>query len=171
MKDPFYYGNNKTINSLYLWFLNFSIVPTLNSIDRLKYLRKLLIFRLFFSLFRIDNDGTNRAPLPKPLIKVNPKKEQQLEQHHVPVINAIKEHPIIEDDAVQKQGRGNCYTEPMHQNNCVTSELYLITWNVRCFVKLSLQSRAYELTTNKVKTFRLSLSLYISNVQIETNVN
>lgn len=127
MKDPFYYGNNKTINSLYLWFLNFSIVPTLNSIDRLKYLRKLLIFRLLFSLFRIDNDGTNRAPLPKPLIKVNPKKEQQLEQHHVPVINAIKEHPIIEDDVVQKQGRGNCYTEPMHQNNCVTSELYLIT--------------------------------------------
>lgn len=40
--------------------------------------------------------------------------------------NTIKERPI-EDDAVQKQGRGNCYIEPMHQNNCVQSELYLIT--------------------------------------------
>lgn len=85
----------------------------------------------FFPIILIDSDGA-RVPIPKPLIKVNPKKEQKveqkLEQHHEPLVNAPhKEHPIIEDDAVQKQGRGNCYTEPMHQNNCVTSELYLIT--------------------------------------------
>lgn len=85
----------------------------------------------FFPIILIDSDGA-RVPIPKPLIRVNPKKEQKveqkLEQHHEPLVNAPhKEHPIIEDDAVQKQGRGNCYKEPMHQNNCVTSELYLIT--------------------------------------------
>lgn len=69
----------------------------------------------------------NRTPVPKPLIKINPK-QQQLQQEHVEFeTNAIKERPLIEDDAVQKQGRGNCYTQPMHQNNCVTSELYMIT--------------------------------------------
>lgn len=65
--------------------------------------------------------------MPKPLIKINPKKQHQLEQQKVElVVDTMKERPI-EDDAIQKQGRGNCYTEPMHQNNCVTSELYMIT--------------------------------------------
>lgn len=69
--------------------------------------------------------------MPKPLIKINPKNSkdtiQPSSQQKVEFeTNAIKERPI-EDDAVQKQGRGNCYIEPMHQNNCVTSELYLLT--------------------------------------------
>lgn len=81
----------------------------------------------FYSLlFQIDNDGMNRAPIPKPLIKINPKKQQIEPQKIEHEINATKERPI-EDESVQKQGRGNCYIEPMHQNNCVTSELYMIT--------------------------------------------
>lgn len=77
--------------------------------------------------FTLDNDGTSRAPVPKPLIKTNPKKHQQIEQQKVELdTSTIKDRPI-EDDTVQKQGRGNCYTEPMHQNNCVTSELYMLT--------------------------------------------
>ncbi|XP_055307677.1 tumor necrosis factor receptor superfamily member wengen [Sitodiplosis mosellana] len=80
----------------------------------------------------LNNDGTNRAPVPKPLIKTNPKKHQPIEskvdlkQKVECETNTIKERPI-EDETVQKQGRGNCYTEPMHQNNCVTSELYMLT--------------------------------------------
>ncbi|XP_031621356.1 tumor necrosis factor receptor superfamily member wengen [Contarinia nasturtii] len=71
--------------------------------------------------------NTDGAPMPKPLIKTNPKKQQQIEQQKVELdTSTIKERPI-EDDAVQKKGRGNCYIEPMHQNNCVTSELYMIT--------------------------------------------
>lgn len=94
----------------------------------------LLIFAFsFYFHFNLDTDGTTKAPIPKPLIKTSPKKlqQEQLQQQQLQMqpnefdTNAIKEQPI-EDVSVQKQGRGNCYTEPMH-HNCVTSELYLIT--------------------------------------------
>lgn len=69
-------------------------------------------------------------PIPKPLIKTNPKMQQQQQQQQpreeVHAASIVKEQPI-ENEAIQKQGRGNCYTEPMHPNNCVQSELYLIT--------------------------------------------
>lgn len=84
---------------------------------------------MFFFIFLIDNGHGGRVPIPRPLIKVNPKKQELLKQQkEMHETHAIKEQPI-EDEATQKQGRGNCYTEPMHQSNCVTSELYLITWN------------------------------------------
>lgn len=83
---------------------------------------------VFCNLFSVlDNGNCSRVPVPKPLIKINPEKQQKLKQPVVAVHSAsiAKEQPI-ENEAIQKQGRGNCYTEPMHPN-CVTSELYLIT--------------------------------------------
>lgn len=76
----------------------------------------------------VDNDINNRALIPRPLIKTNPKKQQQQLQQQLSLqeTNVIKDRPV-EYESLQKQGRGNCYTEPMHQTNCVTSELYLIT--------------------------------------------
>lgn len=70
----------------------------------------------------------NRTLVPRPLIKTNPKKQQQQlqQQQTLQETNVIKDRPV-EYESLQKQGRGNCYTEPMHQTNCVTSELYLIT--------------------------------------------
>lgn len=100
-----------------------------------KILKMTYNFRTFFIWFlkNLGTDGASKAPKPKPLIKASPKKLQQVQLQQQPLqmqsneldTNAIKEQPI-EDSAVQKQGRGNCYTEPMH-HNCVTSELYLIT--------------------------------------------
>lgn len=52
--------------------------------------------------------------------------QQQQPREEVHAASIVKEQPI-ENEAIQKQGRGNCYTEPMHPNNCVQSELYLIT--------------------------------------------
>lgn len=90
-------------------------------------LDSILTISVFYFRFALDTEGTSRAPVPKPLIKINPKKHQAIEQQKVECeTDAIKERPI-EDEAVQKQGRGNCYTEPMHQNNCVQSELYMLT--------------------------------------------
>lgn len=85
----------------------------------------MVVLLLFFSF--LDNDNSSRVPVPKPLIKINPEKQQKLKEPEVAVhsTSIAKEQPI-ESEAIQKQGRGNCYTEPMHPN-CVTSELYLIT--------------------------------------------
>lgn len=71
--------------------------------------------------------------MPKPLIKCSPKKVDapMTSFGQQPIVQAephvIKENAPVEDNTLQKQGRGNCYTEPMHLTNCVTSELYLIT--------------------------------------------
>lgn len=79
----------------------------------------------------LSTDNESSSLVPKPLIKCSPKKDLMKSSYaQQPIVQAesitVKDNIPIEDDSRQKQGRGNCYTEPMHLN-CVTSELYLIT--------------------------------------------
>lgn len=64
-----------------------------------------------------DNQNNAKAIVSRPLIKNSGSKLET---------NALQK---VENDTIPKErDRGNCYTEPIQtRDNCVTSELYLIT--------------------------------------------
>lgn len=80
-------------------------------------------------LFVSDENNTNKPIVTKPLIKINEKKKAEKERAKAKEREREKQKEISskEDDRQSTKGRGNCYIEPVHQSNCVTSELYLIT--------------------------------------------
>lgn len=80
----------------------------------------LFIAQILIRLYRLrcaDNGNNEGQPIvTKPLIKNSDKKKAP----------AVKQQKQESD--MKKSERGNCYTEPTQQrDNCVTSELYLIT--------------------------------------------
>lgn len=69
-------------------------------------------------------DGNEKAIVTKPLVKNNDRnRKEKIPPQAMPIKNLSEK-----EDEKHPKGRGNCYIEPTQQrDNCVVSELYLIT--------------------------------------------
>lgn len=69
---------------------------------------------IFLIISSADNESSKTPIITKPLIKTSGKNREELKE--------------IREKNERTPDRGNCYIEPIqHRDNCVTSELYLIT--------------------------------------------